>query len=245
MIGPPDLSDGFFGAWVDMCDRLNIDPIDLIRVSYSEAGCRATAHNPNGNASGLIQFMPGTLLGLGWTKGHDEFRELDAAAQVPWVERYMAEHASWCRSDALCYVAVFLPALGHKALTTGPEYVLCGANGPLSWAYKANRVLDRLKASGAQGADGIITVADLARQLTVQCQGARWDAILWRLRQTMGLQPPAIPPPPDTQPEAIPLVNTPIMDSRFPPNAASQPTIHPDPSVYLRNHVPSDDDDAA
>ncbi len=234
MTDPQDLRDLFFIRWIDMCDRLHIDPFDLIRVAFSEAGVRAAAHNPNGHASGLIQFMPDTLLGLGWTKGHEAFRQLDAAEQVPWVERYMRPHASWCLSDALCYVAVFLPALGAKAAAQGNEYVLCGARGPLAWAYGANKVLDRDK-------NGSITVGDLGQQLASQCSGARWDAILWRLRQAMGLQPPAIEPPPDTLPELpvlntpLPLVNTPIMEDypaspvHLVESTASQPTCYPGP----------------
>lgn len=236
MTDPPDLSDLFFVRWIDMCDKLLVDPIDLIRVSFSEAACRANAHNPSGHASGLLQFMPDTLLGLGWTKGHEAFRALDASEQVPWVERYMRAHAPWCTSDALCYVAVFLPALGKKAQETGDEFVLCGQRGPLAWAYGANKVLDRDK-------NGNITVGDLGRQLAAQCRGARWDAILWRLRQAMGLQPPALSEPPDTLPEIaviptpIPCVNTDIIDT-----TASQPTRAPEASDYLS---PDEPDDAA
>ncbi len=216
---PPDLSDAFFLAWIAMCDRLSIDPIDMIRVSFSEAGCRAAAHNTHGDASGLLQFMPATLMGMGWAKGHAAFRELSAEEQVPWVERYVAPHASWCSSDALCYVAVFLPALGAKASQMGPEYVLCGARGPLAWAYGANKVLDKDN-------DGAITVGDLGRQLTAQCHGARWDAILWRLREAMGLQPPAVEPPPDTQPEVA--------------NPASEPTICAPPLPIIDMDDPPD-----
>ncbi len=252
---PADLSDRFFRMWVDMCDRLRVDPFDLIRVSYSEAGCRAGAHNPHGDASGLLQFMPATLSGLGWTKGHEAFRLLSADEQIPFVDRYMRPHASWTTSDALCYVAVFLPALGAHAQAQGPDFVLCGQRGPLAWAYVANRVLDR-------DGNGAITVADLGKQLEAQCRGARWDAILWRLRQAMGLQPPAVAEPPPTQPEVYipPVVNTDIMET-LPDNEATQPTmlpsaiIHPVPDTvaeaqrrdtdYLGNAEPDPDPEAA
>jgi hypothetical protein len=231
---PTDHSDLFYIRWIDMCDRLHIDPFDLARVSYSESGCRAAAHNPNGHASGLIQFMPDTLLGLGWTKGHEAFRQLDAAEQVPWVERYMRGHASWCTSDALCYVAVFLPALGAKAQKDGPEFVLCGARGPLAWAYGANKVLDK-------DGNGNITVSDLGRQLEAQCKGTRWDAIMWRMRQAMGLQPPTLAEPPDTLPE-IPVVNTDIPPALDTYDA--EPVVHVEEVAgdYLS---PDEPDDAA
>ncbi len=190
---PADLSDAFFVQFVATCSRLAIDPFDLIRVCFSESGCRANAHNPNGDASGIFQAMPATLMGLGFAFGDAAFRALDAADQVPWLERYMTPHASWCSSDALCYVAIFLPALGAKAQAEGPEFILCGQRGPLSWAYQANRVLDR-------DGNGSITVADLGAQLTAQCKGPRWDAIISRLRQELGVQP-STPPDIDTAPE--------------------------------------------
>lgn len=243
---PPDHSDLFYLRWLDMCTRLSVDPFDLLRVAYSESGCRASAHNPNGHASGLIQFMPDTLLGLGWTNGHEAFRLLSAAEQVPWVERYMRRYGPWCRSDALCYVAVFLPALGPKVAEMGDEFVLCGHRGPLAWAYAANRVLDR-------NADGSITVADLSQQLAHQCVGARWDAIVWRMRQAMGLEPMVMAEPPPTQPE-LPQLLTPITDSRVPPRPstpadqptiAPQPILHADPALYFLERDPDDPDDAA
>lgn len=179
---PPDLDDAFFAAFVAACERLGIDPLALIRVLYSESSVMASAHNIHGDASGILQAMPQTLLGLGWTRGHEAFRQLSAAEQVPYLERYYTPYAAHCRTDALCYVATFLPALLTRADELGPAFPLCGARGPLAWAYGANRGLDIDR-------DGVITVADLGRRLELACRGARWDAIVWRLRQAMGLEP--------------------------------------------------------
>ena len=194
MNAPPDLSDAFFVLWSQMCERLGIDPFDLIRVSFSEAGCRASAHNPSGNASGLIQFMPATLMGLGWKDGDAAFRRLSAEQQVSWVERYYLPYATWCKSDALCYVATFLPATGAKACEMGDQFVLCGQRGPLAWAYNANKVLD-------VDGDGAISVADLGARLAKVCVGARYAAIVERLRRAMGLEPKDVPEPAPTEPE--------------------------------------------
>ena len=206
---PPDLDGGFFLAWVNMCGRLRINPFDLIRVSYSESGgVRPKAHNPNGNAVGLIQFMPDTLNGLGWTKGWQEFLHLDAVQQIPFVERYYRPYASNCTSDALCYVATFLPALlpaAAGAMEGARDFVLCGQRGPLAWAYAANRVFDR-------DGKGSITVGDLAAQLERACQGARYGAIVQRLHLAMGNEPPPLPEPAPTQP-ALP---------------DDEPIVHPD-----------------
>lgn len=191
---PPDLDETFFISWVNACSRLRIDPVHLARVAYSESGMRPSAHNFNGNAVGLIQFMPSTLLGLGWTKGWDAFGQLTATEQVPFVERYYRVYAPECTSDALCYVATFLPALLHNAAAMGHDYVLCGKDGPLAWAYRANPGLDR-------DGDGRITVGDLSRQLETACKGARYAAIVDRIQRARGEDPPPIPEPEPTLPD--------------------------------------------
>src|SRR5262245_45585647 len=70
-----DLSDGFFDKLREVCRNLKCEPLDLLKVMMSESAVRATAHNPNGHASGLIQIMPDNLPGLGWKKGHEAFRQ--------------------------------------------------------------------------------------------------------------------------------------------------------------------------
>lgn len=214
-MSPPDLTDTFFLRWVNMAARLRVDAIDLMRVAFAESGVRAGAHNPKGDASGLIQFMPATLSGLGWTRGHAAFRALPAEDQVPYVERYYRPYAHWVTSDALAYVATFLPALGPGAARHGHEYILCARDPAhlshhpeilrrtLVQAYNWNPVLDKIKLDGTQGKDGIITVGDLAEHLRRSCRGTRYDAILFRLRQAMGLQPEPIPDPPPTEPEVL------------------------------------------
>lgn len=208
---PPDLSDSFFTRWALMCQRLDVAPLDLMRVAYSESSVRANAHNPHGDAVGLIQFMPATLLGLGWTRGWQAFSQLPADEQVSYVERYFRPWAHrmgiggqsipQLTSDALCYVATFLPSCLAGAVAAGEgagDYVLCAAAGPMAWAYAANKVLDR-------DGDGAITVGDLARHLEIQCRGARYDAIAYRLARANGENPPPLPDPVPTEKE-IPCI---------------------------------------
>ncbi len=212
MEAPPDLNASFFIRWVLMCQRLDVDPIDLIRVAYSESGCRANAHNPNGHAVGLIQFMPATLTGLGWTRGFEEFRRLPAEEQVPFVERYFRPWAHRMGvagqkipqlvTAAHAYVATFLPgrlADVVAAMEGWPNVVLCDNAGLLTWAYRANTVLDRMKLDGTAGPDGKITAGDLATHLDKQCRGPRFDAIVFRLQIAMGQDPPPPPDPPITE----------------------------------------------
>ena len=195
---PPDISDVFCRRWVEMCKRLELEPLDPLRVAFSESGCTARAHNLNGNGVGLIGFMPQTLLNLGWTRGWEAFMQLQAEDQVPFVEKYFSLYAQWTKSDALCYVATFLPALLPKAVAAGEGaggFVLCAKGGPLEWAYLANPVLD-------SDHDGKITVDDLATRLERACRGARYDAIASRVHAMWtGSPPPPIPEPPPTIPD--------------------------------------------
>jgi Hemopexin/Transglycosylase SLT domain len=63
-----DLSGGFFASVRSTSAELGCNPIDLLAVMMSESSVKASAHNPKGHASGLIQFMPATLERLGWTR---------------------------------------------------------------------------------------------------------------------------------------------------------------------------------
>ena len=163
-----DLSDKFFEDLRGIAERLQTDGLVLLSVMMSEAGVSAQAHNPNGDASGLIQFMPATLARLGWTKSHAEFRKLTADAQLPYVEKYFAPHAGSLQTVAQCYVATFLPALLPYA--KDPNYVLCAKSGQLGWAYDANTVFDSNK-------DGKIQVKELEQAVCRNCVGPRWEQV--------------------------------------------------------------------
>jgi hypothetical protein len=176
-----DIDGGFFLALEDVAQELGARAGDMLAVMYSESGCRADAHNDNPkhlpseqrwNASGLIQFMPATLVGLGWTKGHAAFRELSAWQQLPYVRRYYLPHRGHLGSVGGLYVATFLPALVKHA--ADPGFVLTAKNGPLGWAYAPNAAFD------ANG-DLAITVGELEDAVRRNCRGPRWNELLIRL----------------------------------------------------------------
>ncbi len=155
---------------------LGIRPVHVLQVIYSESGAKARAHNPNGGASGLLQFMPKTLLGLGWTNGPEAFRKLEAEAQIPFVLSYLDDWAhEGLDTAARVYVATFLPALLPKAKSL--DYVLCARHGQLSWAFEANSVLDVNR-------DYAITVGELALAIERNCVGARFNELAARLAGT-------------------------------------------------------------
>ncbi|WP_425148721.1 DUF2272 domain-containing protein [Deinococcus sp.] len=187
-----DLSDAFFGGLRAVGASLGSDPLHLLQVMMAESGIRPEAHNPHGDASGLIQFMPATLRGLGWTTGHQAFRHLSAEEQLPYVERYYRPYArSGLTSAARLSQATFLPAT--LAAGSDPQTVLAGQDGPNAGAYRANSALDRRH-------DGTIRVSDLADALDRRARGPRWTEA--RERLAAGSSVPSIPviPPPDRPP---------------------------------------------
>jgi len=181
MIHTRDISDDFFPKLKAIAERLGADPKHMLSVMYSESGCSAKAWNDNPknlppekrwNASGLIQFMPPTLVGLGYFNGHAAFRALSATAQLDYVEKYYAPFKGKLGSIAALYVATFLPAYTAKA--SDPTYVLTEKNGRLGWAYSPNVAFDANR-------DARITVQELEDAVKRNCRGPRFDELVARL----------------------------------------------------------------
>ncbi len=207
----PDLSDAFFAMMHTVAATLGTDPEYLLAVMNSESGIKSTAHNPNGHASGLIQFMPATLVRLGWTQGHEAFRHLTADEQMPFVQRYYVPYVpQGLNSTARLYQATFLPAtLGRGS---DPDTVLVDVNrNDNAFAYEPNNGLDRRK-------DGRILVGDLTAFVERAQRSARWREALDRLRASMpGPVPPGpIPVPPVPVPVPVPPVPVPVPATSHP-----------------------------
>jgi hypothetical protein len=184
-----DLDDAFFPRLHAIAGELGAEAIDMCRVMMSESGVRADAHNdgPPGvpdekryHASGLIQFMPATLPGVGWTSGHAAFRRLTATQQLDYVRRYYLPHRGHLASVGGLYVATFLPALTVHA--GDPSFVLTAKDGPLGWAYAPNAVFDTNR-------DLAITVGELEQAVARNCKGSRWSEIASRCGGTFVLEP--------------------------------------------------------
>lgn len=151
-------------------------PEDLLLIMKLESGISPTAHNPAGNASGLIQFMPSTLKNMGYTDGHEKFRTLDAVQQLDYVKAYIEQNMKMnggpFKSAARCYVSIFFPvALGLPGVQredmstpivsadgSQPKYKSVSPSF-VAKAYSQNKGLDTDK-------DGIITYGDLDRKLS-------------------------------------------------------------------------------
>lgn len=168
-----DHTDDFFGGLCDIATSLGASARDLLCVMMAESGVSAKAMNPHGHASGLIQFMPATLVNLGWREGDEAFRQLSSTAQLPFVEKYFSPHKGELTSVAAVYVATFLPALVRHA--SEPDYVLSAKNGQLGWAYGPNASFDANK-------DLVITVRELEEAVNRNCVGPRWGELIARLK---------------------------------------------------------------
>ena len=164
---------------VAMSGRLKADPVDIAGVMANESGVKTTAHNPHGDASGLLQLMPATARALGWDVDADphleRFRQLSDVDQLKWFERFLQPHAGQLVSPGAVYTAVFLPSLVAHA--SDPDFKLCGRDGPLAWAYVANKGFDLT-------GKGCITVQDLTDAIdraTARLPG--WLALVAEIRQ--------------------------------------------------------------
>ena len=173
-----DLSDRFFIDIIAGCDRLQIDPLDLLAVMMAESNVKASAQNANSNASGLIQFLPSTLRGIGWSGTPQKFRRLSADDQLPCVERYFQPFAHFgLNTLARVYQVVFLPS--SLSLGSSPDTVIVDRNGVNSGAYAGNRGLDT-------DGDGAITVGELEQAVDRHLNSPRWNEIAARLNDAMG-----------------------------------------------------------
>jgi hypothetical protein len=165
------LDDAFFSDLKTACVTLGCAPEDLLGVMESESAVEPWRQNPHGQATGLIQFMPATLVALGYVGGPDEFKQLTANQQLPWVRRFYTPYIGYLDSPGKLYQATFLPATlpGSNEST-----VIAAPGGPNADAYNQNRILDTNN-------DGQITVSDLTARVNAVRSGARWDALMVRL----------------------------------------------------------------
>lgn len=171
-----DLPDAFFAQLVVICDEIGCKPADMLAVMQNESGIQAAAHNPNGDASGLVQFMPFVLRNLGWLQGHAAFRKLSEVEQLPFVRRYFSPYRGLLTSATAVYVATFLPALVVHA--SDPDYELVVRGGKLGFAYAPNIGFDR-------NHDGVITVRELGDAVDRARRSARYAEAAQRASEIM------------------------------------------------------------
>lgn len=93
-----------------IANALKIDPNWLmILINAESAGTFSpSVRNPNGGATGLIQFMPNTARGLGTSTA--ELAQMSNVQQLDWVYKYFKPYAGKIKSYFDLYLATFFPA---------------------------------------------------------------------------------------------------------------------------------------
>lgn len=108
------LEEDFYKKLIQVSSNTGMNPEDILNVMAVESGLNPSAHNKNGNASGLVQFMPSTLKNLGFKGSHEEFRTLEAHQQLIYVEKLiksmMRINGGPLTSAVQYYIGNFVPA---------------------------------------------------------------------------------------------------------------------------------------
>lgn len=93
----------FLNKVVEVAQRLKMSPHWLMYVMNNESGLNPAAYNPNGGATGLIQFMPATAKGLGTST--DALRKMNRVQQMEYVYKYFAPFKGRFKTifDVYCY----------------------------------------------------------------------------------------------------------------------------------------------
>jgi hypothetical protein len=169
---------------IAFCSSVGCDVSVPLHVWAHESDNDPTAHNPNGDASGLFQLMPETAKDLGYDISADphlaEYRALSVAHQLQWAVRYYAPHKLSLSTIAGFYAATFLPAMAHT-IWLNPEATICGLRGPYSFAYRDNPGFDPTR-------KGYITGEDLEAAAT-RAYGPRAQSIAALVARRADTQP--------------------------------------------------------
>jgi len=140
----------FADKLTDICLKLGCNPSDMTTVMNSESGMNPKARNSNGGATGLIQFMPSTALGLGTTV--NELYNMSASQQLDYVYKYFYPYRGKLKSGYDIYLATFFPAAIGKPFW----YILETEGLSRSVIARANPAIDLNK-------DSKITVGEFRR----------------------------------------------------------------------------------
>ncbi|MFT3753682.1 MAG: transglycosylase SLT domain-containing protein [Paludibacter sp.] len=129
------------------CRSLGINPDDLMVVMYAESRINEKARNPKTRATGLIQFMPSTAIGLGTTV--EKLYAMSNVEQLYYVYKYFQPYAGKIRNVYDLYKIVFFPAMIGKPAT----WVLQTSTLSAELIARQNAIIDINK-------NGSITVAE-------------------------------------------------------------------------------------
>ena len=155
----PCVDDEFKRKVIEISEKLDCDPDDLMAVMAFESGLDSAAVNKVSGATGLIQFMPETARGLGTSV--EELRNMDKIRQLDYVYEYLKNKKGKLNNIEDMYMAVLWPAACGKPSDT----VIFDQNSSSSFirtCYKQNRGLDINN-------DGTVTKSEACR-MVIRCR---------------------------------------------------------------------------
>lgn len=156
------VSEAFRVKVVSIAKNLSIDPNWMMAVMGFETGYTfsPSARNPGSSATGLIQFLQSTAIGLGTTTSR--LARMTAVEQLDYVEGYYQSVAAGrIRNLGDAYLAVlFPPGVGRP-----DTYVMWQRDsGPYQREYAANSGLDREKKGYITRGDAVSVVNESYRE---------------------------------------------------------------------------------
>src|SRR5690606_13319282 len=98
-----------------IASRLSVDPNHLMAIMAFESGRTFSPSIKNmagSGATGLIQFMPRTAIGLGTSV--EQLAGMTAVKQLDWVEKYFQPYRGRMKTLSDIYMAVLWPAAVGK-----------------------------------------------------------------------------------------------------------------------------------
>lgn len=126
-----------FAAKVEhICWKLGIKPSWLMAVMWKESNINHRAVNNVSGATGLIQFMPSTAVGLGTTV--QDLKNMSNVEQLDYVYKYLRPYRFKFKSYVDVYLAVFFPV----AIGKPDDYILQTQSLSASLIASQNRALD-------------------------------------------------------------------------------------------------------
>jgi hypothetical protein len=132
----PENRTAFLSAVANISARLDIEPDWLMAVMNSESGLNHRAVNPNGGATGLIQFMPATAIALGTTT--EALKAMTSVEQLQYVQKYFYPYRYKIKSYTDLYMAAFFPV----ALGKPDSWILQTTRLSAAKIASANKIFD-------------------------------------------------------------------------------------------------------
>lgn len=151
-----------------IASRLSVDPNHLMAIMAFESGRTFSPSIKNmagSGATGLIQFMPRTAIGLGTSV--EQLAGMTAVEQLDWVEKYLQPYRGRMKTLSDIYMAVLWPAAVGKP----DDYVLFDSKTRPT-AYRQNAGLDTNK-------NGQITKFEAAAKVYQMLEDGRSAKYLW------------------------------------------------------------------